>query len=80
VEVSSEPGFGEFNKKRFIDRLCAPSRNFGGTELGEGRGLFIYLYAACGWLATSFSGGAVVPLMQCPSYQHAGTHFADLRG
>uniref|UniRef100_A0A8C4NAD8 Glucosidase, alpha; neutral C n=1 Tax=Eptatretus burgeri TaxID=7764 RepID=A0A8C4NAD8_EPTBU len=41
--------------------------------------LFIYSYATCGCLAASFSGAAAVPLMQCTCYQHAGTHFADLR-
>ena len=40
---------------------------------------FIYSYAACSCVAASFSGDAAVPLMQCPCYQHAGTHFADLR-
>ena len=35
--VSSKPGFWEFNKKRVTGRLCAPCRNLGGTEPGEGR-------------------------------------------
>ena len=38
--------------------------------------LFIYSYAACGCLAVSFSGGTAVLL---PCFQHAGTHFANLR-
>ena len=35
--MSSEPGFGEFNKKRVTGRPGPPYRNLGGTEPREGR-------------------------------------------
>ena len=37
LEISSAPGFWEFNKKRVTGRLCAPCRNLGDrTKRAEG--------------------------------------------
>ena len=38
MDVSSESGFWEFNKKRVTGRPCAPCRNLGETEPRVGRG------------------------------------------
>ena len=40
---------------------------------------FIYWYAACGCFTASFSGGATVPLMQCPHYQLAASWYSFCR-